>query len=153
MRYSNGGSCSIPVTVATYPVTIPSAAGTTLIGPNLTIDDSCSYWGIYGNFTYTGSKGMVQYCRGLRLNTYTDAAYSVPAPYATGSNTSTGSYSFVTNQNAGGTGLTPLYIRVYFDANGDNSFDTGDPYLELGPVTPTTDGLLQNITFGDTFIK
>ncbi len=141
------------MTVTTYPVTITNTAGTTLVGPNLTIDDSCSYWGIYGSVIYTGSKGTVQYCRGLRLNAFTDAAYSIPAPYSAGFSSNNGSYFFVTNLNAGGTGLTPLYLRVYFDANGDNLFDTGDPYLELGPVTPTTDGLLQNISFGDTFIN
>jgi hypothetical protein len=153
MRYTNSGSCSNPVTVVSYAVTVSGAAGTTTIGPNLSFDNTCSYWGIYGTLSYTGNKGTVQICRGISLCTYLDAAYSIPAPYSTGFTTSSGYYSFVTNLSPGATGLSPLYLRAYFDANGDNVFDTGDPYVDLGSVTPTTDGLLQNISFGDTFIK
>jgi hypothetical protein len=63
-----------------------------------------------------------------------------------------GHYFFVTNDFFM-TGLAPFYIKAYFDANGDGVFDTGDPYVNLGLLTPTTDGLLQNISFGDTNIK
>lgn len=154
MRYTNSGSCSNPVTVASFPVTVSGAAGTTVAGPNLSFDDTCSYWGIYGILSYTGTKGPVRFCRGMILQTFTDAAYTVPAPYSVGSSGSpTVGINFVTNEGPGGTGLAPLYLRAFYDANGSGIFDTGDPYLEMGPVTPTTDGVLQNVTFDDTYIK
>jgi len=149
-RYLTSGSCSIPAVALTIPVTF--TAGTTA-GPTITLDDSCSFWGIYGTVNYTGIKGTVQYCRNLYINTYLDAGYtSLQQPSAVAI-TNGGSYEMVTNIGSGATGLTPLYLKAWFDVNGNHVFDTGDPYIELGQFTPTTDGLLENITFGDTFIN
>jgi hypothetical protein len=142
------------VVVASYTVTISGSAGSTVTGPSLTIDDFCSYEGVYGTLTYTGSRGMVQYCRALHFQTYSDSSFSSALPYTTQYASNNYSYSIVTNDGSPGTTeLTPLYIQVWFDANGDGVFDTGDPYTQVGPVTPSTDGLLQNINFGDTYIK
>jgi hypothetical protein len=91
-------------------------------------------------------------CRPVYIQACSDAAYTTQV-YLTRVNANGNTYYFVTNDGGNNTGLTPLYLRAYFDANGDYVLDTGDPYLDLGQLTPTTDGLLQNITFGDTYIK
>ena len=149
-RYAHVGACSNPASPSSYSTGIVLGAN---VGPNITLDDSCSFWGVFGTVSYTGIKGTVQVCRRINIQTYSDAGYTAPAPYTLQFFQNSHFYYFVTNTGAGATGLTPLYVRVWFDVNGNNIFDTGDPYLELGPVTPTTDGLLQNINFGDAFIK
>ena len=152
MRYTTTGACTIPATVATYPVTVTGSAGTTTTGPSLTFDDTCSYWGIFGTAAYTGSRGTLGLCRHVFIAAYSDAAYTTQV-YLTGIISNGDTYNFVTNDGGINTGLTPLYLRAWFDANGDYVFDTGDPYLNLGSLTPTTNGLLQNISFGDTYIQ
>ncbi len=153
MRYTTQGSCSNPASPASYAVTISGSLGATVVGPNLSFDDTCSYWGIYGNATYNGARGTVGLCRMIHILTYSDAAYSVPLSAGSTVDQNGTLYYFVTNDGANQTGLTPLYIRVYFDADGSHTFTAGDPYVDLGLVTPTTDGLDFNITFDDTFIK
>ena len=152
-RYASTGACSSPVTFLSYSVTVIGSAGTTTTGPSITIDGTCGFSGIYGAVNYTGSKGMVNSCRTIQVQTFTDAAYSSPAPYSSTYTTKSGVYDFVTNTGNSPTGLTPLYILAWFDANGDGVFDTGDPYIQIGPVTPTTDGVLQDIVFGDAYVK
>ena len=152
MRYASFGGCDNLVS----PVTIAGSMGSTTIGPNLIFDDSCSYWGIYGTVTYIGARGTVGICRKIYINAYLDSSYTDPANYTFHNYQNGNHYYFVTNDNYshwGPTGLSPLYIRAYFDTNGNGSFDSGDSYVELGPMTPTTDGLLLNISFGDTYIK
>ena len=153
MRYTSSGSCATPVSITTQPVVISGAAGTTTTGPSLTFDNTCSYWGIYGTATYTGTRGTLGLCRQIYIQTFSDAAYSSPLQYTFQIWQNGGHYYIVTNDDLNATGLTPLYVRVFFDANGDGVLNTGDPYLNLGQLTPTANGLLENISFGDTNIK
>lgn len=153
-RYLNSGTCSNPATVMTYPITLTSGqAGTTVTGPSITLDDSCSFEGLYGLLTYTGSRGTVGTCRRIFLKTYSDAAYTIPLSPNASTLTNGGNYMIITNVGSGSTGLSPFYAQAFFDANGDNIFDAGDPYVNLGQVTPSSDGLQLNISFGDTNIK
>ena len=149
-RYLSSGSCAVPAVVQTIPVTFVAGTST---GPTITIDDSCSFWGFYGTVNYTGNKGTVQYCRTLNVITYLDAGYSSPSQPSASANLNGSTYGIVTNIGSSPTGLTPLYVRAWFDVNGDHAFDTGDPYMDLGQITPTTDGLQFNISFGDALIK
>jgi hypothetical protein len=148
-RYTSTGSCSNPVAINSFPVTFVSGSSA---GPSITIDDSCSYWGVYGTASYTGHRGTVQYCRLVNISAYADPAYGTLVQ-STSVMANGAAYFMVTNAGSNTTGLTPLYVRAWFDANGDYAFDAGDPYLDLGQVTPTTNGLLENISFDDTNIK
>ncbi len=152
-RYTNGGPCGNPAVPISYSVTFSGAAGTTTVGPTITLNDTCSYWGIYGNVNYTGSKGAVQYCRRIYINSFSDSGYSAALTPGGGTLKNNSPYYILTNSGTSTTGLSPLYLQAWYDANGDYAFDTGDPYLNLGQNTPTTDGLLLNINFGDTTIK
>ncbi|HVZ79694.1 MAG TPA: hypothetical protein VHE12_02705 [bacterium] len=168
MRYAAAGSCSMPVSADSWPVTV---TGPTTAGPSITFDDSCSYWGVYGTVDYTGSRGSVQSCRRIVLQAYSDAAYSSPLSTncctvgnsdfpnlqyensASRVNRNGNYYYFLTNTASAPIGLAPFYLLAYFDSNGDQVFDTGDPYVQLGQVTPNSDGFQLNVTFGDAFIK
>jgi len=153
IRYISLGACSIPVTTQTYPVTVSGAAGTTFAGPTLTLDDSCSYEGVYGTITYSGSKSTMGLCRRLNVDVYSDPGYTTLLPYSQSFYLNASAYNFVTNLASGMTGLAPVYIRAWYDADGSNSFSTGDPYLQVGPVSPTDNGTHQNLSFGDTYVK
>jgi hypothetical protein len=152
-RYTSSGSCVNPVSIMAYPVTVTGSAGTTVAGPTITIDDSCSFQGFYGTVNYTGNKGTLGVCRLIYIQTYSDSGYTTLAQPIGSVSTNGANYNVITNCYAGGTGLTPVYVKAFFDANGNALFDAGDPYIDLGPVTPTTDGLLLNISFGDDNIK
>jgi|SRR5579859_82102 len=152
LRYTNSGTCSNPATVASYAVSFVCSAGSTAAGPIISFDDTCSYWGIFGTATYTGTRGTVGICRNIFIKIYSDSSYSTLLQQTQISQNGA-TYYFVTNDGSNTSGLSTVYMQAYYDANGNWSFDTGDPYLNLGPVTPTTDGLLQNISFGDASIK
>ena len=153
MRYFTQGSCANPASPASYAMTISGSSGTTVVGPSVSFDDTCSYWGVYGNASYNGGRGTVGFCRMIHVLTYSDSGYTVPLPATSAVDKNGTLYYFVTNDGVNQTGLTPLYVRAYFDADGSYTFNAGDPYVDLGQVTPTTDGLDLDITFGDGSIK
>jgi hypothetical protein len=156
MRYTGTGGCGNPASVTTTSVVVTGPMGTTITGPTLTFDDTCGYWGIYGTVTYTGTAAPSGLCRQIYINAYSNSSYTAPVQYTFQTANNGAHYYFTTNDtlvNPSPTGLATLYLQAYYDANGDGVFDTGDPYIDLGAVTPTTNGLLENISFDDTYIK
>jgi hypothetical protein len=149
MRYYHGPTCSNPAAPVSILVDIP---GGTTAGPSITMDDTCSFWGIYGTVTYTGIMTQVENCRQVHVQAYSDAAYTTPMAYSFSSKINGAFYYFVTNYGSNTTGLTPFYLRAYEDLETHNTITAGDPYVDLGEVTPTTNGLQMNISFGDANI-
>ena len=152
MRYLSNGSCSFPVSVLTYSVTV-TAGVSPATGPSLTLDDSCSYEGVYGNIQYNGTKGAPGLCRRLNIQVYSDSTHTNLLSYFLSFYKNGDPYHFLTNFISSQTGLAPVYLRAWYDADGSNTFNTGDPYLEIGPVSPSDNGTLQNLTFDDTNVK
>jgi len=136
------------------PVTVTASSPVTLAGPQLTLDDSCGFTGVYGAINYTGSIGTVQLCRKVHLQAFLDAAFTTQVRSAS-SWRKPMTYNFVTNDPliSPQSGTAPLYLRAWYDANGNYLFDTGDPYFETGPVAIPGDGTQQDISFGDLFIR
>ena len=153
MRYTTSGSCANPASPAYTAVTVPlgTTPGTTVVGPAVALDDTCSYWGIYGTVTYTGSLGIVQDCQEVYVQFYSDAGYT--AQVQSQGYFPNGSAYYVTTNDYITTGLAPLYARAFYDRAGTGALGAGDPYVNLGALTPTTDGLQENISFGDATIK
>ena len=149
-RYTGSGSYTSPAVIVTYPVTFVAGSSA---GPNITIDDSSSFSGFYGTATYTGKRGTVQYCRPIHISTYSDPGYSSLLQPGATVQLNGAAYSVVTNTGTNPTGLTAIYVRAWFDVNGNYNFGTGDPYMDLGLLTPSANGLVQNITFNDTYVK
>jgi len=153
MRYTSTGVCSNPVVVYDYPVTLSGPIGTTVVGPAVTLDDSCSYSGVYGTVNYTGSLGTVGLCRRIYIQAFSDAGYSVSLPENAVVSQNNVPYNFVSNYTTGQSGLSPIYVQAFFDVDGNGILSSGDPYLNLGQVSPTSDGLLLNINFADSNIR
>ena len=153
MRYTSTGVCSNPVIVYNYPVTLTGPIGTTVVGPSVTLDDSCSFSGVYGTVNYTGSLGTVGLCRRIYVQAFSDPGYSVSLPESAVVSQNNVPYNFVTNYITGQSGLSPIYVRAFFDVDGNGVLSSGDPYSNLGQVSPTSDGLLLNINFADSNIR
>ena len=155
-RYTSTGPCQNPAEPTTYAVAF---APGTFSGPNITIDDTCAYTGFYGAVTYTGNKARPGACRTINVDVYTDAGYTTRQQAGVLVKENGGQYQVVTNTNTNPagqacvpTGLSPVYVRFWYDADGNHTFNAGDPHLDYGMVSPTSDGLTLDISFGDTYI-
>jgi hypothetical protein len=145
-RYYGAGPCPGPAAPASFAVTFTTGISP---GPDIVIDDSCTFAGFYGTLSYTGNKSEVGICRQLGMEVYTDAGYTTlfQRTYVRNSG---GKYKVITNTVT--SGLEPFYLRVWYDANGDTAFDAGDPYLDYGMITPTSDGRVRDISLDDSFV-
>ena len=127
------------------PGTGTAISGAT-VGPNFSFGDTCKIPGFYGTATYTGNRGIVGGCRGIYFKTFTDSAYTSATGDSANITTNGARYDLTTF--AGGA-TTPVYLGAFFDVNGNGNADTGDAYIQLGLLTPSTAGTLVNITFSD----
>jgi hypothetical protein len=97
--------------------------------------------GVSGGVTYTGSKGSVSGAHPIIIQQYSDPGYSnlYSLPVAVNCNNTT--YSFqATSAN---------YFLAFYDLQGNGIFSAGDPYEELGTLTPSL-SLVVPVNFGDT---
>lgn len=124
-------------------------AGPTSYGSTIVFGSNNQWPGFYGTVTYTGSYGAVGTCRQIYVYAYSDSAYSSQVAYGWVSSNG-GTYSVYTAVNGSQPGISPIYVRAYFDAVGGIGISTGDPYVNLGPLTGSKSGVVHNITFGDT---
>jgi hypothetical protein len=130
-----GGSCSSSTAI--------NVTGNTT-GANFSFGDSCGQLtGVSGGVTYTGSLATISNTNAICIENFSDATYStrVGPEYNVRCNDTT--YSFGTG------GTSPLYQEAFVVLDGNYAGpDAGDPYIQLGPFTPST-SVVVPITFND----
>jgi hypothetical protein len=96
--------------------------------------------GAAGGVTYTGSKGSVSSTHPIVIQEYNDADYTTPdsLPREISCNNTTYSYQLSSGD----------YYLAFYDLAGNGIFSAGDPYEELGTLTPSNT-LVVPIDFGD----
>jgi hypothetical protein len=117
-----------------------------LTGTNFSFNDTVGQIpGISGGVTYLGSKGTVSTAHPIVILCYANPGYTT----LDGS----GDQTSITCNNTTYSCHIPSNpsddILAFYDLTGTGLPASGDPYIELGQITPTTT-LTQNISFDDT---
>jgi len=112
-------------------------------GINFSFDDTNQETGVSGGVTYTGSLGGVSNTHPIVILDYSDPGYTQPdeegGPREIDCNSTTYSYHVPSGD----------YYLAFYDLQGNGTLSSGDPYVELGAITPSTTAT-QNILFGDS---
>jgi len=128
------------------PVTVP--------GPALTLqfNDDTLIPGISGTATYTGSKGTVNNITRIRVHAYTDPGLTTFSNLEGRAKENGGRYDVIAFDSS------PLYLLAFLDLNGDDNFDSGEPFQIFNgksatpgdPIVPGPDQGAVNFEFGDS---
>ena len=103
---------------------------------SLNIDSSCQIFGLYGTLTYTGGGSG-----NILVQLFADAACTQELD--DGSSSGSGpSFNYVVFPDMnGGTWLnasSAVYLRAFYDANGNGSYDAGETVKVIGPINTYT---------------
>jgi hypothetical protein len=121
-------------------------------GVNLNFDTSFRHYGLKGSLNYTGT-GTVNCSGGHSVGVALTTQSAPPITSTSGtSNVCDLSQPYDVVDMTGSAGSS-YYVVAFYDANGNNQFDTGDQSDVFGPYTTDDGTVWHNITFSGTNIK
>jgi hypothetical protein len=124
------------------PAAIDGSAGSVLM-PDVSFSNACSLYGVRGNVNYT--PGGVDDSHRVGVRAYQGSGYT-GLIQDTRRSTNNTRWDIVTTGNPGITPGTTVYLRAYYDNDG-NGYDTGDNYNDMGGATVDYGSGNTNISF------